>query len=59
MVVNRQLSTQGMREEVKSGKRTLETFRLDVGQYLAQQHQIQNLAPTVACGIVQVNLQVD
>ena len=47
-----------MREQVQNGTRTLETFRLDVGQYLAQQQQIQDLAATVDCGIVQVNLQV-
>ena len=47
-----------MREQVQIGTRTLETFRLDVGQYLAQQQRIQNLAATVDCGIVQVNLQV-
>ena len=58
VVINRQLSIQGMRDEVVSGKRTLDTFRKDVGQYLAQQHQINHLAATVDCGIVQINLQV-
>jgi len=58
VVTNRQLSTQGMRKQVQNGTRTLDTFRLDVGQYLAQQQQIQDLAATVDCGIVQVNLQV-
>lgn len=57
-MINRQLSTQGMRQQVQNGTRTLETFRLDVGQYLAQQQQIRDLAATVDCGIVQVNLQV-
>ena len=59
MVTNRQLSIQSMRDEVKEGSRTLDTFKQDVGQYLAQQQQIENLKPTADCGIVCINLQVD
>lgn len=58
MVTNRQLSIQGMRDEVQGCKRTLDSFRQDVSRYLAQQQQIKDLAATVDCGIVRVNLQV-
>ena len=47
-----------MRDEVQKGTRTLDTFRQDVGQYLAQQQQIQDLSATVNCGIVCIDLQV-
>ena len=58
VVTNKQLSIQGMREEVASGTRTLDTFRSDVGKYLAQQQQIKALAATADCGIVRLRLQV-
>ena len=58
VVTNGQMSVEGMRGEVLSGTRTLESFRSDVGKYLAQQQQIKNLAPTVDCGVVRIRLQV-
>lgn len=58
VVVNAQLSAQGMRQEVLTGQRTLDTFRQDVNKYLDQQHQIQALPAAQDCGIVRINLQV-
>ena len=58
VVVNAQLSAQGMRQEVLSAQRTLDTFRQDVNKYLDQQHQIQALPAAQDCGIVRINLQV-
>ena len=52
------MSVEGMRAEVLSGTRTLDTFRSDVGKYLAQQQQIKHLAATVDCGVVRIRLQV-
>ena len=58
MLINSQLSAEGMRQEVLDGQRTLDTFRQDVQKYLEQQHQIQALPAAQDCGIVRVNLQV-
>lgn len=58
VVKNGQMSREGMREEVRSGTRTLDTFRSDVGKYLAQQQQIKALAASVDCGVVRIRLQV-
>lgn len=58
VVTNGQMSGEGMREEVCSGTRTLDTFRSDVGKYLAQQQQIKALAASVDCGVVRIRLQV-
>lgn len=58
VVTNGQMSREGMRGEVSSGTRTLDTFRSDVGKYLAQQQQIKALAASVDCGVVRIRLQV-
>ena len=58
VMTNRQLSTQGMRQEVTIGGRTLDTFRSDASKYIDQQQQIKALAATVDCGIVRLRLQV-
>ena len=59
MVTNAQLSMEGMRGEVGSGRRTLDTFRSDVAKYQAQQQQVKDLAASVDCGIVRIQLQVE
>lgn len=58
VVTNAQLSMEGMRGEVGSGTRTLDTFRSDVSKYQAQQQQVKALAASVDCGIVRIQLQV-
>lgn len=58
VLVNSQLSAEGMKQEVLDGQRTLDTFRQDVQKYLEQQRQIQALPAAQDCGIVHVNLQV-
>ena len=58
VVTNGHMSVEGMRREVLGGTRTLESFRSDVSNYLAQQQQIKALAATVDCGVVRIRLQV-
>ena len=58
VVTNKQLSIPGMREEVSTAIRSLDTFRSDVAKYLAQQQQIKALPATTDCGIVCIRLQV-